>query len=99
ILRITGRIDSMTSLQLEDALNNLIAGGSSRLILNLSQVDFISSSGLRVFLSTLKNVKVQKGDLKICGTTPGVEKIFKIAGFVSLFDINQNEPSAIQKFE
>ena len=99
IIRISGRIDPATSNQLEEALNKVISGGSSRLILDLSEVNFISSSGLRVFLSILKKVKAQNGDLKICGMDSNVGKIFKIAGFVSLFDILPTEEEAIQKFE
>jgi anti-sigma B factor antagonist len=98
VIRVSGRIDPSTSNQLEDKLNGIISGGSSKLIANLSSVNFISSSGLRVFLSVLKKVKAQNGDLKICGMDSNVEKIFKIAGFVSLFDILATEEEAIQKF-
>jgi anti-sigma B factor antagonist len=98
IIRVSGRIDPSTSNQLEDKLNGIVSGGSSKLIVNLSNVNFISSNGLRVFLGVLKKVKAQNGDLKICGMDSNVEKIFKIAGFVSLFDIVSTEDQAIQKF-
>jgi len=98
IVRISGRIDSMTSPQLEDQFHGLISAGALKFVVNLSEVSFISSSGLRVFLSALKNVKAQKGDLKLCAMDSNVEKIFKIAGFVPLFDILPSEDQAIQKF-
>lgn len=98
IVRVSGRIDPLTSPQLEDALTKLISAGSTKLIVNLSEVNFISSGGLRVFLTALKNLKVQNGDLKIAAMDSNVEKVFKIAGFVSLFDILPTEDQAIQKF-
>ena len=98
IIRISGRIDPLTSSRLEEQLNQVIAAGSFRLIANLQEVNFISSSGLRVFLSVLKKVKAQNGDLKICCLDANVQKIFKIAGFVSLSDIVETEEEAIQKF-
>ena len=98
IVRISGRIDSMTSLQLEDEFDKLTSAGHMKLVVNLAEVNFMSSAGLRVFLATLKNVKAQNGDLKICGMVPGIQKIFKIAGFISLFDIVPDENQAVQKF-
>lgn len=98
VVRISGRIDPLTSPQLEEEFHRILSTGSPRMVVNLTEVTFISSTGLRVFLSALKNVKARRGDLKICGMDPNVEKIFKIAGFVSLFDILPTENEAIQKF-
>ena len=98
VIHVSGRIDPVTSSQLENELSTILSSGSNRLVLNLAEVDFISSSGLRVFLTALKKVKSQNGDLKICGMNSNVEKIFKIAGFVSLFDISATEDEAVQKF-
>jgi anti-sigma B factor antagonist len=98
IFHISGRLDPLTSNQLDEELNKSISSGSTKLVLDLSEVDFISSSGLRVFLTGLKKVKAQNGDLKICGMNSNVEKIFKIAGFVALFDIHPTEAEAVQKF-
>lgn len=98
IIQVSGRIDPLTSNQLEEELNKVISSGTSKLVLNLSGVDFISSSGLRVFLTGLKKVKAQNGDIKICGMNSNIEKIFRISGFVSLFDIFPSEEEAVQKF-
>lgn len=98
ILQVSGRIDPSTSNQLEEEINTVLSSGVSRLVLNLSAVDFISSTGLRIFLTALKKVKAQNGDVKICCMNSNVEKIFKIAGFVSLFDILPTEEEAVRKF-
>lgn len=98
ILQVSGRIDPSTSNQLEEEINAVLSTGQFRMVLNLSDVDFISSTGLRIFLSALKKVKAQNGDVKICCMNSNVEKIFKIAGFVSLFDISPTEEEAVRKF-
>ena len=98
ILQVSGRIDPSTSNQLEEEINSVLSAGQSKLVLNLSEVDFISSTGLRIFLSALKKVKAQNGDVKICCMNSNIEKIFKIAGFVSLFDILPTEEEAVRKF-
>jgi anti-sigma B factor antagonist len=98
ILQVSGRIDPSTSNQLEEEINTVFSTGQFKLVLNLSEVDFISSTGLRIFLTALKKVKAQNGDVKICCMNSNVEKVFKIAGFVSLFDILPTEEEAVRKF-
>jgi anti-sigma B factor antagonist len=98
ILQVSGRIDPSTSNQLEEEINTVFSTGQFKLVLNLSEVDFISSTGLRIFLTALKKVKAQNGDVKICCMNSNVEKVFKIAGFVSLFDILTTEEEAVRKF-
>ncbi|MCI0606294.1 STAS domain-containing protein, partial [bacterium] len=65
IIRVSGRIDPSTSIQFEEEMNSILSSGAVKLVLNLSDVDFISSTGLRVFLTVLKRVKAEKGDLKV----------------------------------
>jgi anti-sigma B factor antagonist len=98
ILRVSGRIDPSTSIAFEDEVNKALSSGAIKLILNLSEVDFISSTGLRVFLTALKRVKAQKGDLKVCCMNSNIQKLFTLAGFVSLFDILPTEGEALRKF-
>lgn len=98
IIRVSGRIDPSTSVQFEEEINKILSTGAVKLVLNLSEVDFISSTGLRVFLTGLKRAKAEKGDLKVCCMNSNVEKLFKLAGFVSLFDILPTEEEAVSKF-
>ena len=98
IIHVSGRIDPSTSIQFDEEMNKILSSGSNKLVLNLSEVDFISSTGLRVFLTGLKRAKAEKGDLKVCCMSANVEKLFKLAGFVSLFDILPTEEEAVKKF-
>jgi anti-anti-sigma factor len=98
ILALSGRIDPATSPQLEEHLNAELAQSQYRAVLNLTGVEFISSNGLRVFLAVLKKAKILQGNLKLCGLSADVGKIFRISGFDTLFDISSTEAEAVQRF-
>jgi anti-sigma B factor antagonist len=64
----------------------------------LEGLEYISSSGLRVFLSQLKKVRKQQGDIKLASMKPYIREVFDIAGFTQLFNIFDNENAAILSF-
>jgi anti-sigma B factor antagonist len=61
-------------------------------------LEYISSSGLRVFLAALKKVRKQQGDMKLADLKPFIKEIFDIAGFTQLFNILDNEEAAVNSF-
>jgi anti-sigma B factor antagonist len=67
-------------------------------VLNLEKMEYISSSGLRVFLAQLKKVRKQQGDIKLACMKPYIKEVFDIAGFTQLFNIFENEDNAIKNF-
>jgi anti-sigma B factor antagonist len=83
-----GRVDSNTSGAFETAV--LGRAQESRLLLDLSGVEYISSAGLRVFLMLARKVKDGGGRLVLCGMGASVRQVFDLAGFSALFAI---EPS------
>jgi anti-anti-sigma factor len=84
-VRIAGRIDAETSKQLEDECNAWFAKGEKILILDFTQVRYISSWGLRSVLSIGKAADAQGGRLITCGLNAMVKEVFQISGFESLF--------------
>lgn len=76
-----GRIDSSTAMELERACDDHLAGDTTRLLLDLGQVDYVSSAGLRVFLVVGKKAQRAGGRLALCCLTPMVREILAIAGF------------------
>ncbi|MGE0449919.1 MAG: STAS domain-containing protein [Vicinamibacterales bacterium] len=98
VVTVTGRIDPTTSPQLQDALDALLPGSGYRAVLDLTGVTFISSSGLRVFISVQKKVTSLQGDLKLCGMNSNVETVFRIAGLLKIFDVASTEADALKKF-
>lgn len=90
IIRIKGELDSNTSGELEDTLKRLLEQGSRRFVLELSEMDYVSSVGLRVFLAYLKKLKSEQGRMVLAGLNDDVQEIFDMAGFSSLFEITSD---------
>ena len=88
VLQCRGRFDTNTSSAAQEKLMALIAKGSIRLALDFSEVDYISSAGLRVLLNVLKKLKTCHGRMVLCGFNDHLKQIFNIAGFTALFSIH-----------
>lgn len=98
IVEIEGRIDAKTAADIENELNALKEKQAVKIIVDFSRVNYISSGGLRVFLSALKWAKAGNGDLKLVNMEQNVEKIFKLAGFTKIFNILPDIDSALSVF-
>ena len=95
ICRLYERIDSMTSPILEDKLTKLIGFGERTILLDFANLDYISSAGLRVLLSSAKKLKANNGALKICSLKGMVKEVFTMSGFADIIPIYQNEEEAL----
>ena len=85
-LYVEGRLDTTTAPQLEEALgSNLI--GITRLIIDFTGLEYISSAGLRVLLTAHKTMKKQEGKLIIRGANKDVKEVFFITGFSDMLNI------------
>jgi len=87
IVRVEGALDTNSSGQLESTLVQLLDRGARRIILELTEMDYVSSVGLRVFLASLKRLKANDGRLVLSGLNDEVQEIFDMAGFSPLFEI------------
>lgn len=96
-ISIDGRLDTTTYPELEKALITLFDGGDHRLIIDCTAMDYVSSSGLRVFLMILKKIKAVNGQLTICGLQPAIHNIFEISGFLSIFNLTDTVGQAINQ--
>ena len=83
---LDGRIDTLTAPQLETELAPLL-GGVTALVLDLAQVAYISSAGLRVLLSTHKKMLAAGGALTIANAVPAVREVFDITGFSDILTL------------
>lgn len=98
IITFSGRLDAYSAGDVEKKLDALIGSGNVKLVLNLDKLEYISSSGLRVFLAQLKKVRKQQGDIILCCVKPQVKEVFDIAGFTQLFTISEAEDQAVSSF-
>ena len=90
-----GRIDSTTSAILERHLQGVAAAGQTRVVVDFSGVDYISSAGLRVMLALAKRGREQKGRVALFGMNDSVRQVFELAGFVALFTIAPTRAEAL----
>lgn len=95
---VAGRVDSATAGDLETALSALTDGGSNNLVLDLSGVDFLSSSGLRVLVTTLKAVRKTGGDVRLAQPSQRAIDAINLAGLDVLFKVFPDRESAIASY-
>ncbi len=96
LLKVNGRIDTTNYTVFENAVNNLFEEGASKIYIDCGGLSYISSSGLRIFLIIQKKMMAEKGKLKIFGLQPGIQEIFDISGFSSVFSIFSDLDSALK---
>ena len=97
VISIKGKMDTVTAPELERCLSELIDKGENILILNMADLDYISSAGLRVILSEAKKLKAKQGDILLVDLKGAVKEIFEIAGFSTIFKIFETEENALKQ--
>ncbi len=98
VIEISGRMDSISSKEIEAKLIDVIEHNQDKIIIDLAAVDYISSVGLRVLLAALKKQKERAGSIKLVSLQPFVKDIFKMTGFDRIFSISSNQEEAINEF-
>lgn len=100
IVDITGRITLGDETgQLRDTVRNLIAADKKKIILNLARVDYIDSSGVGELVSSYTAVRNAGGELKLLGLTKKVRDLLYITKLYTVFDIKDDEFTAIKSFD
>jgi anti-sigma B factor antagonist len=99
VVKVTGRVDSATAPKLAEELSRINDLGHFKIVLDFSNLEFISSAGLRVLISTLKNCKrYNRGDLVLAGLPANILSVFDLAGFTSIFKIYNDVLTAVGSF-
>jgi anti-sigma B factor antagonist len=96
ILVLSGKLDATTARTFEEKIFGLISSGSQRLVVDLSQMDFISSAGLRAFFLAAKRLHGTDGKIVLCSMKDHVRQVFDLAGFSSIFSIYSSREEAIK---
>lgn len=93
----SGRVDSNSSSELERALVALTGSGETRIVVDLAEVEYISSAGLRVLLMVAKKLQDAKGRLVLCAMPESVRLVFELAGFLPIFAIETTREAALAR--
>lgn len=85
--RLTGRMDTLTTKTFDQWFSNQVEQGRTHLVLDMNELMYISSSGLRSLLAAAKQIKAAGGTLVLCGLTGVVRQVFQLSGFYTIFEI------------
>jgi anti-sigma B factor antagonist len=99
VLFVSGKIDAVTSKDLETALIGLIDQNKKFLVIDMEKVEFLSSSGLRVLMASLNKLKRKDGDLLLAALQPFVKDVFFLTGASRFFSIYPNQGEAIKSLQ
>ncbi len=98
IIEPSGRLDAFIAPQLDEALRKALSAGRTRLVVDLAQVSYTSSSTLRVLLVAVRQARRQGGDLKLCNPSARVRQVFALAGFDRVFQLWATCAEAVAAF-
>ena len=98
LVRIEGRLDAASAPLLEKKLLEQIEGGKYKILLDFAKVNYLSSAGMRLLISSTKTLKGVSGGLHLCSVSEEVLEIIKMAGFERIIQIFPTEQEALQGF-
>jgi anti-anti-sigma factor len=98
VVEVEGKMNTTDSPEAGAYLDELIDEGATKILLNLSGVDFVASTGLRVILAAGKKLMAVGGKLVICGLNPTVKEVFRMSGFSQMFAVLETEAEGLAAF-
>jgi serine/threonine-protein kinase RsbW len=98
VFELSGRLDAVSTPPAIAQINSAIGGGVCWVLLDLAQVTFLSSSGLRALLLVRKDLLARQGELRLCSLQPQVHEVFTLTGFTQVFSIHHNREEALAAF-
>lgn len=99
IIKVGGYIDTTTSAELEHSMESLLKTGMNKIIIDLGNVDYISSAGWGIFISEIKGIRERGGDLKLVRMIPDVYEVFELLEFHYILKALDSIEEAIRDFE
>lgn len=95
-LDLTGEVDSYNAPKLRERMERLIADGDAQIIINLSKVDYIDSTGIGMLVGSLKQASEAGGGIKIICPNKEVYRLFHITNLTRAFPIYDTEQAALE---
>ncbi len=99
VIKVGGYIDTTTSSELEHHLTKLLGQGLYHIVIDLGNVDYVSSAGWGIFISEIKGIREKGGDLKLVGMIPEVYEVFELLEFHYILKAFDSLQDAIKDFE
>jgi len=96
---VAEEMDSRNAQQAKDQFKGLVGDGKSQIVVDLTPLNFIDSSGLGALVTALKAARQAGGDVRLCGLSTPVKSIFELTRLYRVFDIFENRSEAVASFE
>ena len=98
VMKVKGRVDSDTVLELEHALSQLLDDNRNKIVLHLQGVEFLSSAGLRAMVKALKDAQKSGGDVRLASVSQPIEVILRTVGMMQMFKMFSTSEEAAAGF-
>lgn len=98
VLRVSGYVDTTTSPDLERRLQALLREKRYHVVVDLARVEYISSAGWGIFISEIREIREQGGDLKLAGMSPDVREVFDLLEFENILQSYSDADLAVASF-
>jgi anti-sigma B factor antagonist len=95
-VKVSGEIDAYTAPQLREKLFPMSEKEGVKMVVDLSEVNYMDSTGLGVFVGVFKNVRAHNGEFKIVGLSERLQRLFEITGLADIIDINSQIEGGVQ---
>lgn len=91
-------LDTGTSPIAGQVLATIVEQGARRIVVDLTEVTYVSSAGLRILLMTAKQLRGLSGELRVCGLNEAVQEVFEVSGFNTLLPVFATTEDAVRQF-
>ncbi|HSL47207.1 MAG TPA: STAS domain-containing protein [Anaerolineales bacterium] len=98
VMKVRGRVDSETAPELDEALGKLLQDDRNKIVLDLQDVDYMSSAGLRAIVKAYQAAKKNGGDLRLARVSTPVEVILRTVGMMQMLQMFATEQEAMASF-
>jgi anti-anti-sigma factor len=95
VLSLSGRLDGLTSSTLERKVTDCAAAGAKKIVFDCAKLVYVSSAGLRVFLSSAKKLKAAGGGAAFAALSPAVNEVFELSGFTGVLTVCATDAEAV----
>lgn len=99
LVTIAGSVDGTTADALQTTLRGYVTEGHTHLVVDMGDVDYTSSAGLRALLATVKDARQRGGDLRLANIVPNVMKVLDLSGFTSILKTFADVDAALASYQ
>jgi anti-anti-sigma factor len=95
VVTVSGRLDGIYSSAFANQVGELITGMTPKILIDFTDIDFVTSAGLRALLVLLKKSKASGGVFALCGVNEQVAEVLDISGFAAMFSIHSGRAEGL----